>query len=274
MRTKKVLSTFYFAGIVLFVVSGAYLWICFDLVSTEVFGLGRIISQEPYLILGALVAAQFFALASVFMRRKARAIEHPLTAALYYRVFYYLCPFVGALAGAIAVLGSGFNTNGLTIVAAGTVLTTAIVWVMIDPVITLIELLGPKSRRLRHVRAVKVKEKRLRKNAHKQRLLEEARSQSSSILSNWEDVLSPYAQELADLVIGAEEPETHRRARAIDIALHASRLGGRRCMQHLYHMARRECRERTEDDWIVHNISVWWDGIGGWRNEGTLSRTH
>ena len=74
--------------------------------------------------------------------------------------------------------------------------------------------------------------------------------------------------------IGADEPESHRRARAIDIALHASRLGGRQCMQHLYYMAIKACREKTEDDWIAHNISIWWDGIGGWRNEGTLSRTH
>jgi hypothetical protein len=274
MRTKKALSTFYFAGIGLFIASAAYLWLRFDLTSFHLSRLSSVITASPgsSLLIAAMVYA--VALTTVILRRKARAIEHPLTGADSYRFFYYLCPFVGAGAGAIAIVGSGLTTNGLTTVAAGVVLATAIVWIVIDPVITVVEFCGPRSRRLRRVRAVRAKAKRLALKAEKQRILEEARSQSTSIQSHWEDALMPCAQELADLVTDTDEPEALRRARAIDIALHASRMGGRRCMQYLYHMACKACREKTDDDWVAHNISVWWDGIGGWHSESSLTTTH
>ncbi len=274
MRAKKALSTFYFAGIVLFIASGVYLWLRFDLASLQLPLFTDVIAVNSSIALVIAVMVYAMALTSVILRRKARAIEHPLTSAESYRYFYYLCPFVGAMAGAVAVAGSGLTTNGLTTIAVGTVLTTSIVWIVIDPVITVVEFCGPRSRRLRRVRAVRAKAKRLALKAEKQRILAEARSQSSSIQSHWEDALMPCAQELADLVTDTVEPEAVRRAKAIDIALHASRMGGRRCMQYLYHMTCRACRDKTDDDWIAHNISVWWDGIGGWHSESSLSTTH
>lgn len=272
MRAKKALSTFHFAGLAFFIASGIYLWFSFDPANLQRSRFIKVLAADSVFISVVTAGLCAIALFALLLRRKARSIEHPLTSSNIYRYFYYLSPFIGAAAGAVVVIGIN-GTGGLLVIATGSALITSAVWLIIDPAVTILELFGPNSIRLRRARARISKSRIQRRKSHKLQLIEEARLQNMSVQADWQHALEPYANELAALVTDTSGSEAHRRARAIDIALHASKMGGRQCMQHLYHMARRACREKTQDDWIAHNISVWWDGVGGWRNERPV-RTH
>ena len=95
--------------------------------------------------------------------------------------------------------------------------------------------------------------------------------QSTSPQTEWDRDLIPYALELAQLACDTQRPEDIRRARAVDIALQATQIGGKKGMRRLYDMASEVCEDHTKDTWIARNISHWWDGVGGWRDNETLT---
>lgn len=79
-------------------------------------------------------------------------IEHPLTSANCYLGFYVSAPLLGGLA---AVMGAGSDwesERSLDSVALGTRGTTFFVWIVLDPLIGLVEMLLPASRRRREER--------------------------------------------------------------------------------------------------------------------------
>ena len=67
--------------------------------------------------------------------------EHPLTCTNYYMVLYVIAPFLGGLAGCLGMIGVNRIGQFLLGIVLGTLATTFLVWVIVDPVTTLLEML-------------------------------------------------------------------------------------------------------------------------------------
>ena len=78
--------------------------------------------------------------------------EYPLTSSDYYLAFYVSAPLLGALAAMMATPGISHVVKFLFSVSLGTLGTTFLVWIVIDPVIGMIEGALPASRRHRNQR--------------------------------------------------------------------------------------------------------------------------
>ena len=65
-----------------------------------------------------------FALFRGVARSQKTELEHPLTASVYYSVFYDLSPFLGGLSGSLGAIGVSRVTDYLLVVAYGTFLVT------------------------------------------------------------------------------------------------------------------------------------------------------
>ncbi len=76
-------------------------------------------------------------------------IEHPLTSSDCYLGFYVSTPLLGGLAALLAATGVPDAGRLLFSIAMGTLGTTFLVWIVIDPAAGAVEMLLPASRRHR-----------------------------------------------------------------------------------------------------------------------------
>ena len=83
-------------------------------------------------------------------------IEHPLTRTDCYMGFYVFTPLLGALMAVAGTVGGPETDVSLVRVAMGTLKTTVLAWIVIDPLVGMIEMLLPASRRHRAERARRV----------------------------------------------------------------------------------------------------------------------
>jgi hypothetical protein len=199
--------------------------------------------------------------------RKQEVVEHPLTSTNYYMFLYGVSPFLGTLAGCIGMIGENRISHFLLGIALGTLGTTFLVWVIVDPVTGLLEmLLPPASRKHRAERLAQAKAQREEKQKERERLLAEVLAKEQSAQCSWQQVLKPYAEKLAELLTasGVDFREVEREA--VDIGVNAWQTGGLSCMRQLRDMAIEICRRKYQDSMIVDYVSSWWDGIGSWRN--------
>ena len=200
--------------------------------------------------------------------RKQEVVEHPLTSTNYYMFLYGVSPFLGALAGCIGMIGVNNRvTQYLLGIALGTLGTTFLVWVIVDPVTGLVEtLLLPASRKHRAERLAQAKAQREEKQKERERLLAEVLAKEQLAQCNWQQVLKPYAEKLAELLTarGVDFREAEREA--VDMGINAWQTGGLSCMKQLRDMAIEVCRKKCQDSMIADYVSSWWDGIGSWRN--------
>jgi hypothetical protein len=84
--------------------------------------------------------------------RQAEA-EHPLTSTSYYLGFYVSAPLLGGLAAVLGALGIPEAGKFLFLMALGTLATTFLVWIVIDPLVGLVETLWRAGRRRRRTGA-------------------------------------------------------------------------------------------------------------------------
>lgn len=95
-----------------------------------------------------LVSLYLFALYRGIGGARRISTEHPLTSTACYMVFYVSIPLLGPL----VALGTA-DTPGMSVswvdVAMGTLKVTSFVWVVIDPLVGVVEMLLPASRRHR-----------------------------------------------------------------------------------------------------------------------------
>lgn len=149
MTAKRILKRIHLAATVWFLACVGYLlatalrqaglqwWLAFSL------------SGYSTLFIFLLVSLYLFAFVRGAGRDGHVEIEHPLTSANCYLGFYVAAPLLGGLA---AVLGAGDtweNPKFPFSVAMGTLGTTFFVWIVLDPLIGIVEMLLPASRRYR-----------------------------------------------------------------------------------------------------------------------------
>ena len=225
------------------------------------------LSGNSVVIVLLLISIYLFAIFKGFSR-KQEVVEHPLTSTNYYMFLYGVSPFLGALAACIGMIGVNNKVTQYVLgIAMGTLVATFLVWVIVDPVMGLLEiLLPPASRKHRAERLAQAKEQREEKQKEHKRLLAEVLTKEQSANLSWQQALKPYAEKLAKLLTakGIDFREAEREA--VDIGVNAWQRGGLSCMRQLHNMAIEICRSKYQDSMIFDYVLSWWDGIGSWRS--------
>lgn len=226
------------------------------------------LSGHAALIMFLLVSLYLFAILRGVSRAQKIEIEHPLTSTDYYIVFYVAAPFLGGFVGSLAMIDGGgvlqFLAGG---VGLGTFITTLVVWVVVDPVVSLLETtLYPPGRRHRAQRLALANAEKAAEQKERQQLLEDILAKEQTKRRHWQQILKPHAEKLAELLTTDATGFNRAGQQAIELGLSAYQLGGVTCMRELRDMAIAECRQRMQNKPVVDYISHWWDGIGPWRS--------
>lgn len=223
------------------------------------------LSGHSALVIFLLISLYLFALFRGVGGVQHIALEHPLTSTHYYMGLYVAAPLLGGLAGILGMLGVNDLGRFLIGVALGTLGTTFVVWVVIDPMAGLIEMLLPSSRKHRAERLARVEAERRARHERRERVLAEAFAREAQERQRWQQRLQPDAERLA-ILLTDETPDFHKAEQeALDIGAKAWQLGGVMCMRQLRDMAMDICKSRSEQTRAVDYVSYWWDGIGDWR---------
>ena len=213
-----------------------------------------------------LVGLYLFAIFRGVDRSQKIEIEYPLTSTNYYTAFYDISPLLGGFAGYIGSIGVS-RVSGLIIgIALGTLATTFLMWIVVDPVIAFIEKRLPASRKHRLERLSRAKALRQEQKEKRERLLAEILSQDERERTRWQEALKPQAEKLAELLMTNKSNFEQAECTAVEIGANAWRIGGLSCMQELRDMAIAIFEQRNPNMAATDYIPVWWDGIGSWRS--------
>ena len=233
--------------------AGLHWWVIFSL------------SGHSTVVVFLLVSLYLFAIFRGASRTQKIEVEHPLTSTTYYTMFYVAAPFLGGLGGCLGMIGVYRISQFFLGIALGTLGTTFLVWVFVDPVTGVLEMLLPASRKHRLKRLAKVRALRRRRDEERKRLLAEIFTREEQDRRRRQAVLQPYAEKLAGLLTTSKTDFKQAGREAVDIGVHAWQMGGLSCMRQLRDMTMDLCKKKYEDSMIIDYVSTWWDGIGSWR---------
>jgi hypothetical protein len=292
MSERKTLKSVHLAGTVWFIVCVVYIlvlalrqagikwWVVFSL------------SGQGVLVVLLLISLYLFAIYRGISSSQKVQIEHPLTSTSYYAAFYVTTPLLGGLAGCLGMIGISTINQLVLGIALGTLGTTFLVWVIIDPLAGLLEMLVlPASRKHCAERLARAKALRQSRQRNRELLLTEVLAKAESEQGHWREVLKPKAEKLAGLLTTVEAPHlrvgngNHTREyvevridfrqsagcltaverEAVGIGVDAWQIGGLACMRELHDMAIAIAGQRNQNESVVDYVGAWWDGIGSWR---------
>ncbi len=223
------------------------------------------LSGHSALVIFLLISLYLFALFRGVGKSQYIELEHPLTSTQYYMGFYVAAPLLGGLASIVGLLGVEQLNRFLLGTAMGTLGTTFTVWVIVDPIAGLIEMLLPTSRKHRAERLARVEAERRARQEKRERLLTEAFAHEAKERQRWQERLQPHAERLATLLASEVSNVEQAEKEALDIGAVAWQLGGVTCMQQLREMTLSICHSQRGESSTIDYISYWWDGIGDWR---------
>ena len=212
-----------------------------------------------------LVSLYLFALYRGIGEAQKIEVEHPLTTTGYYMVLYVAAPLLGGLAGILGGVGVRDPIRFLSGVALGTLGTTFVVWVGIDPIVGMLEMLLPASRKHRTERLAQAEAQRRARQEKRDHLLAEVIAREERDRQQWHQKLQSQAQRLAALLACQADDFPRAEREAVDIGAEAWRLGGLSCMRQLRDMTIQVRNERGSNETPADYLSYWWDGIGDWR---------
>jgi len=144
--------------------------------------------------------------------------------------------------------------------------TTFLVWVIVDPVTGLLEILLPTSRKHRIERLAQAKAERAKRQNDRERLLAEVLAKEELSRRRWQETLKPQAEKLAGLLATNRTDLKEAEREVVDMGVKAWQMGGLSCMRQLHEMVLDLCKKKYKDLIVVDYVSTWWDGIGSWRN--------
>jgi hypothetical protein len=232
--------------------AGVKWWILFSL------------SGQGLLISLTLISLYLFAIFRGVSSSQKVQIEHPLTSTNYYRIFYVITPLLGGLAGCIGMVGISTLGQFTSGVSLGTLGMTFLVWVIVDPLIGLLEpVLLPLSRKHRVERVARAKALRQRKKENRENLLQEILVKEELQQQHWREMLTPIAEKLASMLTSDEIAFKQMECEVVGIGVDAWQIGGLSCMKELRNMVIDLVEEHNKSS--IDYIGLWWDGIGSWR---------
>ncbi|MBP7051565.1 MAG: hypothetical protein KBE65_11165 [Phycisphaerae bacterium] len=260
LRFIHIVSTIWFIACIGYILvlrlhqAGFHWWVIFSL------------SGPSSLLVLILISLYLFALFRGVDKAQRIEVEHPLTTTSYYMILYVASPLWGGLAGMSGMaFGVDCLANFLLGVALGTLYVTFGVWVVVDPVAGLAEMLAPASRKHRLERLAHVEAERRTRQEKREQLLAEAFAREEQERQRWQQRLGPQAQKLAGLLARDSSDAARAEREAVAIGANAWRLGGLSCMRQLRDMTLALCGKAPDHDTVSDCLSTWWDGIGDWR---------
>jgi len=261
MTARRALKLIHVVSTIWFVVCVGYVFVLKLLEERFKWWVIFSLSGQSAIVISVLISVYLFALVRDMSGTQQIQVEHPFTSTHYYMGFYVAAPLLGGLAGVFGMIGTGeLSRYVLGGIALGTLGTTFCVWVVLDPVIGLIEMLLPASRIHRTERLARAEVERKARQEKRDKLLADAVAREKQERERWRQLLQPEAQRLAALLTD-DAPGRHAEQEAVDIGAHAWHLGGLNCMRQLRDMAMAISGPTKAADFI----SYWWDGIGDWR---------
>lgn len=265
MNARRVLKLTHLASTIWFMLCVAYIvvvalhqagfkwWLIFSL------------SGHSVLVIFLLISLYLFALFRGVGKTQYIQLEHPLTSTQYYMGFYVAAPVLGGVASVAGMIGVEHLHRFLLGTAMGTLGTTFTVWVIVDPVAGLIEMLLPASRKHRAERLARAEAERRARQERRERLLNEAFAHEAKERQRWKERLGPHAERLAALLATDTSNVDQAEKEALDIGAIAWQLGGVTCMKQLHEMTLDISHKQRGESNTVDYVSYWWDGIGDWR---------
>jgi hypothetical protein len=265
MAIRQRIASIHLAGTIWFILCASYILIVALLQAGIKWWIVFSLSIHGILLALLLISLYLFAIFRGISSTQKVQEEHPITKTDQYAYFYAATPFLGGLAGLLGMMGTENINQFISGIMLGTLGTTFLVWVIVDPVLGLLEMFFPESRKYYLQRQAELKTARTKRQQEHERLLAEVSSREHSNLHSWQKMLKPQAERLAFLL--SVDIADYKRAEqeAADIGVNAWQTGGLNCMRQLREMALQICRQNNNKD-IVDYISSWWDGIGEWRD--------
>lgn len=196
---------------------------------------------------------------------KSSKPEHPISSSSYYLVFYDMSPFLGAAAGVIVLIMVNEKDHPLAFIAAGSMAASFFVWIVLDPVVQVLEMMLPGSKRFRKRR--KAFKKAIKKAHEKANLsmLNEIDKQEKEKSNERQALLSEMSRELRRLL--DQRPSDESDKGIIEYGLKAWQMGKLPAMKQLYDLTvQNDCTE-----YKAYRLSYLWDGVGKWRYETEYS---
>lgn len=194
--------------------------------------------------------------------RNQNPVEHPLTTAYSYIILYDAAPFLGSLSGLLAATSwswiSLFNAA-----SQGTLAMTFLMWIVIDPIVGLVESALPASTAARRERIQNQRRRKIMLKHENEELLRRLEQQEAELKEQWARQFEPYAKEAARLLCCDEQNDANQR-RLVELGAMAWQQGQLVCMQYFHEMILREIRGRPDRP-TVDYAALYWDGIGVWR---------
>jgi hypothetical protein len=270
MDRRNTLKLIHFAGTVWFMLCTGFVFIL--AMWQAGFNWLVIFSLSGYLafLITLLVSLYLFAFFKGAGKGPNLEKEHPFTSTGYYLSFYVWAPLLGILAGVASMIGEMKIIPFLTGIALGTLAVTFLTWVIVDPVVSILETLTPSSREHRLGRLAKDKRQREEDRLEREASLGRLFAQQEQDRCRWEKTLALEAVKLAELLKAKGADFEQAEHEAVGIGVRAWQIGGLDCMRRLHDMAMKLYKERYQTNptsrnlAIIDHISNWWDGIGGW----------
>ena len=176
--------------------------------------------------------------------RNLNSTEHPLSTSIYYIALYDLAPFFGAVAGLFALTSSGSWITVLNSIVQGALTMTFIVWIVIDPLLGLIEASLPSSIAHRKQRLVEIRDQKQKQQEDNRVLLQNLEAEELEKMTAWEHFFEAYAKEIADLLShSADEVQTQRRV--IELGALAWKTGKLTGMEFFHRKINDELEDRS-----------------------------
>ncbi|UCF42987.1 MAG: hypothetical protein JSV99_10440 [Planctomycetota bacterium] len=231
-----------------------------------------IVSLSGYstLLVLLLISLYLFAIFRGVARSQKIQVEHPLTSTGYYMAFYVSTPFLGGLAGMLGMIGEARVSQFLLGIALGSLWATFSVWIVVDPAAGFLEMLLPASRKHRLERLAALRAWREEREKERKRLLAEVDEQERMEQRQWQQILEPHAEKLAELLLKGQRGYKEVEEEAVGLGVRAWQIGGLNCMRELHLMAMELCKSQNKDSSIIDYVSFWWDGIGSWRSPSVV----
>ncbi len=265
MAIRQRIAVIHLAGTIWFILCVSYILIIALLQAGIKWWIVFSLSIHGILLALLLISLYLFALFRGISSTQKLQDEHPVTKTEQYSYFYATTPFLGGLAGLLGIIGAETMNQFVSGIALGTLGTTFLVWVVIDPVLGLLEIFLPESRKHYLQRQAELKAARVKRQQEHERLLAEISAQVNSNFNYWQETLKPQAEKLASLLSSDIADFKQAEQEAAVIGVNAWQMGGLSCMRKLHEMALELSKQNNNKD-IVDYISSWWDGIGEWRD--------
>ena len=258
LKLIHLLSTIWFALCVVYILilglrqAGVRWWLIFSL------------SGHSAVIFFLLVSVYLFAVFKGAARSRKIVQEYPLSSTDYYMFFYGVVPFLGGLAGLSGIIGMRSTTEFFLELSYATLGATFLVWIVIDPLIGIIEILLPDSRRHRRERLAQVSAVRASQQQAREQLLADLEIKEKTLRNERLAKLKPLAAKLLELVRDVGNDYEQKESEAMDIGVKACQIGGLDGMRQLHEITMEQFKSKEQDIPHVDYITQWWDGVGGW----------